>query len=99
MSQGVWASDQSFGGTWWRRAQGRFQTDCLSSSSCLNTDLLDFVDRRRVSSLKHRRLHKGARTAKRSAPLVPGRLDDEMNVPWLPSCMRPQADVKPGLPG
>ena len=59
----------------------------------MNADLLDFLDWRRISSLKHRRLHKGARTAKRPAPLVPGRLDDKMNVPWLPSCMRPQADV------
>ena len=59
----------------------------------MNANLLDFLNWRRISGLKHRRLHKGARTTKRPAPLVPGRLDDKMNVPWLPSCMRPQADV------
>jgi len=58
-----------------------------------NADRLDFINWRRSSRRKHRRLRKGAGTAERLAPLVPGRLDDEMNVRRLPSCVGPQAHV------
>ena len=43
--------------------------------------------------MKHRRLNERPGTLIYAAPAVPSRLDDKMNMCWLPSRMRPQADI------